>query len=134
MPALQQNAAASCTQLKDDALFNCLSGSRFRHLEEKVGLAVLKPTSNVVRPTAAAPCGTLRHVAEWCGVLHCLVSRSKRQMENSINAGLLARSVNGVKPPSTGQRVLKMARMILEQVDTLIATATSEGRGDSGRL
>src|SRR5258708_21888079 len=53
MPRWQQNAAASCKQLKHGSLSNRLSGSRFRQLEAKLGIAVFKPTNDGVRDTSA---------------------------------------------------------------------------------
>lgn len=83
---------------------------------------------------AAADRGSLRQVTELHRVRHSVVSRSIRQMEHSIGAILFERSGNGVRPTAIGRNVLRMARMILEQVDALVAVAKSNNRGDMGRL
>ncbi|MET3840354.1 LysR family transcriptional regulator [Bradyrhizobium sp. OAE829] len=83
---------------------------------------------------AAADCGSIRQAAELLSVRHSILSRSIRQLEHLIGVAVFERSGGGVKPTPAGLSVLWMARLILEQVDVLVATAKSNGRGEAGRL
>ena len=67
-------------------------------------------------------------------VRHSALSRSISHLEHSIGAPLFERSSSGVSPTTTERNVLRTARMILEQVDTLIITGKSNGRHESGYL
>ncbi len=83
---------------------------------------------------AAADCGSIRQAAELLSTRHSVLSRSIRQLEHLIGVAVFERSGGGVKPTPAGRSVLWMARLILEQVDVLVATAKSNGRGEAGRL
>lgn len=82
----------------------------------------------------AADCGSIRQAAELLSIRHSILSRSLRQLEHQIGVTILERSGGGVKPTPAGRSVLRMARLVLEQVDVLVATAKSNGRGETGRL
>src|SRR5260370_2218127 len=83
---------------------------------------------------AAADYGSMRQAAELLSIRHAILSRVLGQLEPGIGVAVLERSGGGVKPTSGGRSVLRMARLILEQVDVLVATAKSNGRGEAGRL
>lgn len=83
---------------------------------------------------AAADNGSIRQAAELLSIRHSILSRSIRQLEHVIGVAVFERSGGGVKPTSAGRSVLRLARLILEQVDILVATAKSNGRGEAGRL
>ena len=83
---------------------------------------------------AAADCGSIRQAAELLSIQHSILSRSIRQLEHLIGVAVFERSGGGVKPTPAGRSVLWMARLILEQVDVLVATAKSNGRGEAGRF
>lgn len=83
---------------------------------------------------AAADYGSMRQAAELLSVQHSNLSRSIRQLEHRIGVTVFERSGGGVKPTPAGRSVLRAARLILEQVDVLVATAKSNGRGEAGRL
>src|ERR1700712_1645460 len=83
---------------------------------------------------AAADYGSIWRAAELLSIRHSILSRSIRQLEHLIGVAVFERSGGGVKPTSAGRSVLWMARLILEQVDVLVATAKSNGRGEAGRL
>lgn len=83
---------------------------------------------------AAADYGSIRQAAELLSVRHSILSRSIRQLEHLIGVAIFERSGGGVKPTPVGRSVLRMAGLILEQVDVLVATAKSNGRGEAGRL
>jgi DNA-binding transcriptional LysR family regulator len=82
----------------------------------------------------AADYGSIRQAAEVLSIRHSILSRSIRQLEHLIGVVVFERSGGGVKPTPAGRSVLWMARLILEQVDVLVATAKSNGRGEAGRL
>jgi DNA-binding transcriptional LysR family regulator len=82
----------------------------------------------------AADYGSIRQAAEVLSIRHSILSRSIRQLEHLIGVVVFERSRGGVKPTPAGRSVLWMARLILEQVDVLVATAKSNGRGEAGRL
>ncbi len=83
---------------------------------------------------AAVDYGSIRQAAELLSIQHSIVSRAIRQFEHRIGVTVFERSGGGVKPTPAGRSVLRMARLILEQVDVLVATAKSNGRGEAGRL
>jgi DNA-binding transcriptional LysR family regulator len=83
---------------------------------------------------AAADYGSIRQAAELLSVRHSILSRSIRQLEHRIGVAVFERTGGGVKPTPAGRSALRMARLILEQVDVLVATAKSNGRGEAGRL
>lgn len=83
---------------------------------------------------AAADYGSIRQAAELLSIRHSILSRSIRQLEHRIGAIVFERSGGGVKPTPAGRRVLRMARLILEQVDVLVVTARANGRGEAGHL
>lgn len=82
----------------------------------------------------AADHGSIRQAAELLSVRHSILSRSIRQLEHMIGVTVFERSGGGVKPTPAGRSILRIARLILEQVDVLVATANSNGRGEAGRL
>ncbi|WGR93010.1 LysR substrate-binding domain-containing protein [Bradyrhizobium sp. ISRA443] len=83
---------------------------------------------------AAGDCGSFRQAAEFLEIRHSVLSRSISQFEHLVGATLFERSTGGVVPTPAGRSILRMSRMILEQVDTLVTTGKSSGRGDAGRL
>ncbi|MCK1289002.1 LysR family transcriptional regulator [Bradyrhizobium sp. 44] len=82
----------------------------------------------------AADCGSFRQASELLAVRHSVLSRSISQLEHLIGATLFERSSGGVAPTFAGRRVLRISRMVLEQVGGLAAIARSSGRGEAGRL
>jgi len=62
------------------------------------------------------------------------LSRCIRQLEERIEMTVFERSSGGVRATQAGRDFLRMARSILEQMDTLLASAHSTGRGEAGRL
>lgn len=82
----------------------------------------------------ASDCGSLRRAADLLSVRHSVLSRSIGQLEHVIGVMLFERSSGGVKPTLAGRSALRIARMVLEQVDALVATGRSNGRGETGRI
>lgn len=83
---------------------------------------------------AAAEYGSFRQAAEILGVRQSTLSRSIRQLEHMIGVVIFDRSSAGVKPTLAGRRVLRMARTIIEEFETLMAAARSTRNGETGRL
>jgi len=83
---------------------------------------------------AAADCGSIRRAAESLTMRHSILSRSIRQFEHLIGVTVFDRSGTGVQPTPAGRDVLRAARVILEQVDLLVAAARSDRQGNTGRL
>ncbi|WP_431015429.1 LysR family transcriptional regulator [Bradyrhizobium pachyrhizi] len=78
--------------------------------------------------------GSFRRAAEVLSIKHTVLSRSIGQLEYLVGTLLFERSSGGIKPTLAGRAVLRIARLILEQVDTLVDTGISSGRGESGHL
>ena len=82
----------------------------------------------------ATELGSFRQAAELLSVRQSTLSRVIRQLEYSIGMAIFERSSGGIKPTAPGQSFLRMAKIILEQVDALVIAAKSNGRGEAGRL
>jgi DNA-binding transcriptional LysR family regulator len=83
---------------------------------------------------AACDYGSFRRAAEVLSIKHTVLSRSISQLEYLIGTSLFDRSSGGVKPTLAGRAVLRIARLILEQIDVLVEAGTSNGRGETGHL
>ena len=83
---------------------------------------------------AAADHGSFRRAAEALLLQQTKLSRCIRQLEERIEMIVFERSSGGVRATPAGRDFLRMARSILEQMDTLMASAHSAGRGEAGRL
>lgn len=82
----------------------------------------------------AADIGSFRQAANVLRLRQSQLSRSIRQLEQSIGIVVFERSSGGVKPTLEGREFLRATRAILEQVDALVAGATRTQRVDAGRL
>ncbi|RXH41545.1 LysR family transcriptional regulator [Bradyrhizobium zhanjiangense] len=78
--------------------------------------------------------GSFRRAAEALSIKHTAFSRAIGQLEYLLGTSLFERSSGGIKPTLVGRAVLRIARLILEQVDMLVATGRSGGRGDTGHI
>ena len=83
---------------------------------------------------AAAEHGSFRRAAEALLLRQSTLSRCVRQLEEAIGMVVFERSSGGVRATCAGQNFIRAARSILEQLDALIATTHSIGRGEAGRL
>ncbi|MET4260857.1 DNA-binding transcriptional LysR family regulator [Bradyrhizobium sp. S3.12.5] len=83
---------------------------------------------------AAADCGSFRQAAELLGSQQSGISRRIDQIEHHLGIAIFERHSGGVRPTSAGGCVLRLARIILEEFDALIATASSIQNGETGRL
>lgn len=82
----------------------------------------------------ANDCGSIRRAANMLSVRHSILSRSIGHLEHLIGTALFERSSGGIKPTAAGRAVLRIARLILEQVEVLVETGRSSGGGEAGRL
>ena len=78
--------------------------------------------------------GSFRRAAETLLMRQSTLSRCIRQLEESIGVTVFERSSGGVCATSAGRDFLRAARSILEQMDALVTSAKSNGRGEAGRL
>jgi DNA-binding transcriptional LysR family regulator len=83
---------------------------------------------------AAADHGSFRRAAEALRLRQSTLSRCIRQLEERIEMIMFERSSGGIRATQAGRDFLRMARSILEQMDTLVTGAYNVGRGEAGRL
>lgn len=83
---------------------------------------------------AAADHGSFRRAADALLLRQSTLSRSIRQLEETIGVTIFDRSSGGVRATQAGHSFLRNARSILEQLDALAINASSTGRGQAGRL
>src|SRR5438105_2701111 len=83
---------------------------------------------------AAADHGSFRRAAEALLLRQSTLSRCIRRLEEHLKMTVFERSSGGVRATLAGRDFLRMARSILEQMDTLVTSAYSAGRGEAGRL
>ncbi|MCK1742063.1 LysR family transcriptional regulator [Bradyrhizobium sp. 139] len=83
---------------------------------------------------AAADCGSLRQAAELLRSQQSGLSRRINEIEHHLGIAIFERFSGGVRPTEAGRSVLRLARMILEEFDALIATARAVRNGEAGRL
>ena len=99
-----------------------------RSLTSAIGLMHLRYA------VAAADHGSIRRAAEALLLQQSTLSRCIRQLEERIGVVVFERSSGGVRVTEAGRNFLRMARSVLEQMDTLMASAHNAGRGEPGRL
>ncbi|MGY8681549.1 LysR family transcriptional regulator [Bradyrhizobium sp. UFLA05-153] len=83
---------------------------------------------------AAADYGSFRRAADSLSITQSTLSRSIRLLEHSLGVTIFERSTVGVRATPAGHHVLRTARSILEQMDTLVARTKTAGRGECGSL
>lgn len=83
---------------------------------------------------AAADHGSFRSAAETLMIQQTTLSRCIRQLEHAIGMSVFDRYSGGVRATQFGQSFLRVARSILEQVDSIVMSAQMTGRGELGRL
>src|SRR6266404_2435194 len=105
-----------------------LRGASLRGLASAIDLQHLRYA------VAAADHGSFRQAAEALLLRQSTLSRCIRQLEERLQMIVFERSSGGVRATQAGRDFLRMARSILEQMDTLVTGAYSVGRGEAGRL
>jgi DNA-binding transcriptional LysR family regulator len=83
---------------------------------------------------AAADHGSFRSAAETLMIKQTTLSRCVRQLEHTIGMPVFDRHSGGARATRFGQSFLRIARSIVEQVDSIVASAQMTGRGEVGRL
>jgi DNA-binding transcriptional LysR family regulator len=83
---------------------------------------------------AAADHGSFRSAAETLMVQQTTFSRCVRQLEHTIGTPVFERYSGGVRATQFGQSFLRLARSILEQVESIMTSAQMTQRGQLGRL
>jgi DNA-binding transcriptional LysR family regulator len=102
-----------------------------------IPLRSFSPAVNLVHlrdAVAAADHGSFRQAAEALRLQQSTLSRRVRQLEHSVGVTVFERSSGGVRATEAGRNFLRLARSILEQIDSLVTTAHMTGRGETGRL
>jgi DNA-binding transcriptional LysR family regulator len=98
------------------------------------GLAATIDLEHLRYAVAAADYGSFRRAAEALLLRQSTLSRRISQLEECLKMAVFERSSGGVRATQAGCDFLRMARSILEQMDTLVTGANSIGRGEAGRL
>lgn len=83
---------------------------------------------------AAADHGSIRSASETLMIQQSTLSRCIRQLEHTIGTSVFDRYSGGVRATEFGQSFLRVARSILEQVDSVVTSGQLTGRGEFGRL
>lgn len=78
-------------------------------------------------------CGSFRRAAHMLSMKHSALSRSVSLLESLIGTAIFERSRGGVTPTPAGRNVLRIARLIMEQVETLVEIGRS-GQTAAGRV
>jgi DNA-binding transcriptional LysR family regulator len=83
---------------------------------------------------AAADHGSFRQAAAALNLKQSTLSRRIRHLEEQLGVELFERSSGGVCLTAAGGDVVRAARWLLEQMDRLVSTARSAGRGEAGDI
>lgn len=83
---------------------------------------------------AAADHGSFRGAADTLMVKQTTISRCVGQLEYTIGTSLFDRYSGGVRATKFGQNFLRVARSILEQIDSSVTSGKMTTRGELGRL
>ena len=88
----------------------------------------------LARLVAVADCGTLHKAAETLGVTQPAITRSIKQLENSVGAPIFIRKGRGVELTAIGTRTVEHARNILRECALAGADVTTLRDGEAGSL
>lgn len=83
---------------------------------------------------AAAEHRSFRQAAAALNLKQSTLSRRIRHLEEHLGVELFERSSGGVRLTAAGGDVVRAARRLLEQMDSLVSTARSAGRGEAGDI
>lgn len=83
---------------------------------------------------AAADYGSFRQAADNLSIKQSTLSRSIQMLEHTFGVSIFERSWGGVRATPAGRHFLRIARSILDQMDTLATMTKATGRGEAGRL
>jgi DNA-binding transcriptional LysR family regulator len=83
---------------------------------------------------AAAEHGSFRRAAAALNLKQSTLSRRVRQLEAQFGVELFERFSGGVRVTAAGYKVVSAATHVLEQLDRMVSTARSAGRGEVGSI
>ena len=83
---------------------------------------------------AAADHGSFRQAAEELSIKQSTLSRSIKMLEHAFGVTIFERTSGGVRATPAGRHFIRMARSIVEQLETLATITRASSRGDAGRL
>jgi DNA-binding transcriptional LysR family regulator len=83
---------------------------------------------------AAADHGSFRRAADALLLKQSTLSRRIRLMEQQVGVQLFERTRIGVRPTLAGTEFIRRARRLVEQAESMRASASAAGRGEAGRL
>jgi DNA-binding transcriptional LysR family regulator len=83
---------------------------------------------------AAAEHRSFRRAAAALNLKQSTLSRRVRQLEAQFGVELFERSSGGVRVTAAGDKVVSAARHVLEQLNRMVSTARSAGRGEAGNI
>jgi DNA-binding transcriptional LysR family regulator len=83
---------------------------------------------------AAADHGSFRSAAETLMIQQTTLSHRIRQLEHTVGTSVFDRYSGGVRATRFGRSFLRVARSILEEVDSIVMSAQMTRRGEYGQL
>jgi DNA-binding transcriptional LysR family regulator len=81
---------------------------------------------------AAADHGSFRRAAEFLNIQQSTLSRSICQLEHATSMAIFDRSTSGIVASEMGAKVIKMARAVLEQIETI--SSSNYSSNTTGKL
>jgi len=82
----------------------------------------------------AADYGSFRRAADSLCVKQSTLSRSVKTFECLVGVNIFERSSGGIRPTRAGRGILRMARTILDEFESLVVNARANQIGAAGRL
>lgn len=83
---------------------------------------------------AAAEHGSFRQAAAALNLKQSALSRRIRQLEEQLSVALFERSSRGVRITPAGASMVRAARRLFDEIDSMVTTARLAGRGEAGTL
>lgn len=83
---------------------------------------------------AAERCGSFRKAADLFALKQSNLSRRVRALEDQLGLRLFERTSGGVRATAAGRDFIRGTRHILEELQTLVDSASAVGRGDGGHF
>ncbi len=88
----------------------------------------------LIQTLAAAEQGSFHKAGELLGIPASTVSRRVRALEMQIGVKLFNRHRHGIRPTTAGDGFLEQIRRILDELNIVLANASTVGHGKAGRL
>lgn len=118
------------------ALYSSLVVDKPRSTSLHVRIALKMPVElkHLRYAEAAERLGSFRKAADVLGLKQSNLSRRVRHLEEQLGTPLFERTNAGVKATSAGRDFVDGVRGLLKELQTLVESAKSVGRGEAGRL